>query len=73
MEKPSTLEAGQEHHEFITEEGKQGKARRLCHYYYRHFNGILYSCVKRSLKACVEARDTWLEDEASKAGETLTA
>ena len=36
------------------------KPKRLCAYDYRHTNGDLFSCVKKTLKDCRDSRDLWL-------------
>ena len=57
MLKPSKLKPEQEAHEYIRDK----KDIRFCHYYYKHANGQLYSCIKRLFKSCVQARKDWVD------------
>jgi hypothetical protein len=38
--------------------------RDLVQYDYRHTDGVLFSCVKRSLEDCRAARDRWLKNRS---------
>lgn len=61
----TTKVPGQEQYEKYTQ--FLGRVRRTCFSYdYRHTDGELFSCVKPTLKACREARDTWLKGKAGK-------
>ena len=37
--------------------------RRCVQYDYRHTNGRLFSCVKRTLEMCRVARDEWISKQ----------
>ena len=51
--------AGEERFEYFTSATRP--RRRLCQYDYRTRNGILFSCVGKTLEACRNARDAWLK------------
>jgi len=36
------------------------RTQRLTQYEYRHTDGDVFSCTKRTLNACRKARDKWL-------------
>jgi hypothetical protein len=38
----------------------RGKSRIYCQYYYRHYDGELFSCVKPTLALCRAECDKWL-------------
>ena len=55
----TTSTPGQEQYEWFCR--KTGvKSKKYCAYDYRHFDGALFSCVKPTLEACLDARDKWL-------------
>jgi hypothetical protein len=55
----TTKEIGTE--QFVEFESKVGgKRRRYFQYDYRHYDGELFSCVKKTLEACRAARDEWI-------------
>ena len=58
MLNPKTLANGQEQHETFKSSTARKKAVQ---YDYRHTDGELFSCVKPTLEACRQARDTWLD------------
>lgn len=51
----TTNTAGQEQYEPFKMNGKQ-----FIQYDYRHTDGELFSCVKRTLELCRDSRDIWL-------------
>lgn len=59
MLNPQTLPPGGEQYEtFIPAIRKAGKRVQ---YDYRHADGELFSCVKRTLIECQAARDRWID------------
>ena len=64
----TTTALGQEQYEAFTR--KTGRIEiQYYQYDYRHTNGQLFSCIRRTLKACIFARDEWIkkqEKETSK-------
>jgi len=59
MIRPQDIGRGEEQHELFTA-NTGGKGKRLCHYDYRDEGGELFSCVKKTLEECREARDEWM-------------
>lgn len=55
----TTKANGTENYEFFPVK-RRGK---FCQYDYRHTNGKLFSTVKKTLEACREARDKWIEKQ----------
>ncbi len=49
---------GEQHQTFIRTEN--GKKKKYVQYDYRHTNGKLFSCIKKTLQACRVARDEWI-------------
>ena len=54
MLRTTDLKPGQASHEFF-----YAKEEKLCSYAYKHTNGTLYTCTKKSYKACIQARKDW--------------
>jgi hypothetical protein len=61
MLSPQNLAPGCEQHE---EFYSSALHRDLVQYDYRHTDGVLFSCVKRSLEDCRAARDRWLKNRS---------
>jgi hypothetical protein len=59
MLNPQTLPNGREQYEKYTPAIR--KAAPRYQYDYRHTNGELFSCVKKTLDECRAARDRWIE------------
>lgn len=59
MLNPQTLPNGGEQYETYTPAIR--KARKRVQYDYRHTDGELFSCVKKTLDECRVARDHWIE------------
>lgn len=57
MLNPTVCANGQEQYEKFRD--RSTKKTRY-QYDYRHTDGELFSCIKLTLEACREARDTWL-------------
>jgi hypothetical protein len=56
---------GKEHFEPFTRRIGR-KVKEFIQYDYRHIDGQLFSCVKPTLKECVEARNKWIEKVGTK-------
>lgn len=56
----STTAAGKEQYETFYSSWSRNPAP-LIQYDYRHTNGRLFSCVKRTLEDCRAARDEWMK------------
>jgi hypothetical protein len=54
----TTKENGQEQYQKFTRGGWT-----YIQYDYRHYNGALFSCVKKSLDKCRAERDKWIEKQ----------
>ena len=59
MLKSSTLKNGCEQYEEYRDAIRR---RKMVQYDYRAKDGELFSCVRRSLEECREARDRWAEN-----------
>jgi hypothetical protein len=57
MLNPKNLTNGQEQHEAFNSRATRKKAVQ---YDYRHIDGELFSCVKPTLDACRQARESWI-------------
>lgn len=58
MLNPRTLKPGSEQYEFY-KPSSRGTVRRV-QYDYRHTDGELFSCVKKTPAECRAARDSWV-------------
>lgn len=59
----TTTEPGQEQWETFTAHLSRRPEQRI-QYDYRHPDGQLFSCVKKTLAECRAARDQWLKSKA---------
>lgn len=57
MLNPEYLAKGCEQFEFYVDFMKKER----CHYDFRDYDGVLFSCVKNTYKDCVKAKDNWLK------------
>lgn len=64
MLKPDGLQNGSEQHEKFRS-SKTGGVR--VQYDYRHTDGSLFTCVKKTLKECRQKRDEWIQKIDTKA------
>jgi hypothetical protein len=64
MLSPQTLPPGGEQYETYRP-AIRGAGKRT-QYDYRHHDGTLFSCVKRTLAECRAARDRWIDDREGK-------
>lgn len=55
----TTNASGQEQYETFTT-GRGRNRKTLVQYDYRHTNGVLFSCIKKTLGMCRAARDAWI-------------
>lgn len=60
MLNPKELQAGQEQFEPYTSSFNRHK---LVQYDYRHSDGTLFSCVKKTLTECRKAKDEWMKNK----------
>ena len=63
MLSPQNLAPGCEQKEEYTSRIRR-KPETLVQYDYRHTDGELFSCVKRTLEDCRAARDRWLKNRS---------
>lgn len=61
----SACAKGSENYESYTSRIGLKKVRKI-QYDYRHTDGELFSCVKKTLAKCRQARDKWLEDKRAR-------
>ena len=64
----TTNAPGQEQYEFFVPEHHRRTGKQFCQYDYRHTDGELFSCVKKTLDDCRAARDAWLEKKGAQHG-----
>lgn len=64
----TTTAKGQEQHDYFKSSITRGQT--LCQYDYRHTDGQLFSCVRRTLSQCRFARNRWLINEELRARQT---
>ena len=62
----TTNTPGQEQYEKFTPPGRKAAPRYA--YDYRHFDGELFSCTKKTLEECRAARDEWLAQKEADNG-----
>lgn len=68
MNSPKNLGKGQSQYESY----KSPVARKVVTQYdYRHTDGDLFSCVKKTLAECIEAKDEWLKNKNIKRMEVV--
>ena len=64
----TTTREGTEKYEYFKSSITRGQ--NLCQYDYRHTNGELFSCVKRTLEQCRFARNRWIVNEKLRTRQT---